>query len=879
MAVAAWDLVGRAEELALLDSAAGDGSGSIVVAGAVGVGKSRLVEEFLGHLKADRMRQVLVRATRSTATIPFGAFAAWAPEQTAVTGTDRLEVLRNTSRELLAGEDRLVVAVDDAHLLDEGSAALVLHLVGHAQVSVVVTVRSGEPCPDAVSALWKEGLAERVDLQSLSAPETVELVEGLLGGAVDPASQRRLWVLTQGTPLYVREVVRAGIDQEVLVEDGGVWRWRGELTGGGRLGELVVDQLGRASTDQRRALELLAFGEPLPIELLAQLGLMDTVAEAEQHGYVVTEERPDGLMVRLGHPLYGEVLRANVRPLTAREHCKRLAAAAEAVGWLDRDPLRVASWWLESGTTQGPPEVFLAAAARALGLVEWQLAKRLARAAEDSGAGVQASSARAAALWALERWDEVEELFADLSQRELDDESAADVALAHARYLFWLRGRSSAALDVITTAAEELQPPTRGHVLAYGGYLASFACDPAEAERLATAAIVGAGPAVAFRVEAMAAASLAWMSQGQTAAAIAAAEMAIPHVPVELGLDPNPTAVLPAAYALACVLDGRLDDAAGITETVMALADADEGAKMFRGLAHTLVGRIALCQGRMDVARRHGKEGLSILTEGGLLPGHWPAAVVATDAPQLGDTASAKEALDWVATSRTPVPLYALELNLARAWFAAAQGELSTARALADDVATEAAAVGAFAFELFALTDLARLGAPEAASARLDELAEIIAGAFAPAVAAFVRALTARHGNGLDDASARFEAMGAVLIAAEAAAAAAAQHRREGRRGSAIASLTRARQLVAQTGGACTPLLQGIDAEPALATLTDREREVVELAARGMTNRDIASHLYVSIRTVNTHLAHAYAKLGLNDRTQLAALLRPGQPR
>jgi DNA-binding CsgD family transcriptional regulator len=45
-----------------------------------------------------------------------------------------------------------------------------------------------------------------------------------------------------------------------------------------------------------------------------------------------------------------------------------------------------------------------------------------------------------------------------------------------------------------------------------------------------------------------------------------------------------------------------------------------------------------------------------------------------------------------------------------------------------------------------------------------------------------------------------------------------------------------------------------------------------------MTNRDIAGQLFVSVRTVNTHLAHAYAKLGLNDRSQLAALW-PGQPR
>jgi DNA-binding CsgD family transcriptional regulator len=66
---------------------------------------------------------------------------------------------------------------------------------------------------------------------------------------------------------------------------------------------------------------------------------------------------------------------------------------------------------------------------------------------------------------------------------------------------------------------------------------------------------------------------------------------------------------------------------------------------------------------------------------------------------------------------------------------------------------------------------------------------------------------------------------------------------------------------------------------PVLATLTDREREVLELAARGLANREIASRLYVSIRTVHTHLYRAYAKLGVSDREQLAPLvLGPGAP-
>jgi DNA-binding CsgD family transcriptional regulator len=64
-----------------------------------------------------------------------------------------------------------------------------------------------------------------------------------------------------------------------------------------------------------------------------------------------------------------------------------------------------------------------------------------------------------------------------------------------------------------------------------------------------------------------------------------------------------------------------------------------------------------------------------------------------------------------------------------------------------------------------------------------------------------------------------------------------------------------------------------------VALLTDREREVVELAARGLTNREIADRLFVSVRTVNTHLYRSYAKLGVNDRSQLAPLLFPPDDR
>ena len=63
------------------------------------------------------------------------------------------------------------------------------------------------------------------------------------------------------------------------------------------------------------------------------------------------------------------------------------------------------------------------------------------------------------------------------------------------------------------------------------------------------------------------------------------------------------------------------------------------------------------------------------------------------------------------------------------------------------------------------------------------------------------------------------------------------------------------------------------------AVLTVREREMANLVAAGLNNRDIADRLTVSVRTVEGHLYRACTKCDCTDRDQLAALIRSGQPR
>ena len=96
--------------------------------------------------------------------------------------------------------------------------------------------------------------------------------------------------------------------------------------------------------------------------------------------------------------------------------------------------------------------------------------------------------------------------------------------------------------------------------------------------------------------------------------------------------------------------------------------------------------------------------------------------------------------------------------------------------------------------------------------------------------------------------------------------------------GDALLSPGVTRRLIAEFA---TRAKQPVDTA-ALNALTDREREVMALAAQGLSNDDIASTLFVSPATAKTHVSRAMVKLGARDRAQLvviayeAGLVRPG---
>jgi DNA-binding NarL/FixJ family response regulator len=84
--------------------------------------------------------------------------------------------------------------------------------------------------------------------------------------------------------------------------------------------------------------------------------------------------------------------------------------------------------------------------------------------------------------------------------------------------------------------------------------------------------------------------------------------------------------------------------------------------------------------------------------------------------------------------------------------------------------------------------------------------------------------------------------------------------------GEAVLSPAIATRVVGQMRGA-----GGSGSSPAAEPISARELEVLELVARGASNRDAAARLFISEATVKTHLMHIYSKLGVNDRAAAVA--------
>jgi DNA-binding CsgD family transcriptional regulator len=873
--VGKWPLVGRGKELAQLTAAVAAGRGAVVT-GPAGVGKTALAMRCL-RVAGDRgMPVARATATRASRGLLFGALAPFlppGPDGEGLSGENHGELLRRYVRAVAgraAAGRPLVVFVDDAHLLDDGSATLVQQLALTRAATVLVTVRLGEAAPDPVVALWKDGPAERIEVRALDGAEVEELLGGVLGGPVDVAAVRQLTGRCRGNPLFLRELVSGALESGALAEEGGIWQLRGALRPTARLVELVAGRLGDLSGPERAALELVTLGEPLGQGELAALAEPAAVGALERKGLIASSRDGRRVQVRLAHPVYGDVVRAGIGVLREQAITRSLAGVIEAAGARRReDALLLASLRLTGGG--GSAALLEAGAVAARARHDYALTERLARAAISEGAGADACYAAAEAAHFQGRYEQAERELAALAAASITDTQRVQVALLRFDNAFLFRGPQETGLRLINDAADAIADQSwRGELLGRRSFFLGLRDGPRVAVEAGSALLQrsGSGP---FTV----------------------AHVAVSHSLVRLGrlddvlglLTPPPgSGAIPAAdeswdrwalfaaRAAALVYAGRLHEAGELLAAASSRVVTQPAAEANAFIAMASAA-LHFEQGRVHSASRRASESYVLFQKLGrrfvARRSYVYAALGLAFAGQAGRAAEALAAYD--AAGIPAALLYETDLAQARAWTAAAAGDFPSARRQLEAAAGLGEEIGDLIGAASALHGLARLGQAGKVSARLAALAGQVDGDLVAARAAYAAALAAADSEALGRAGGDFEDLGALLYAAEASAEAAVLLRRAGETRRAAAAEQKAVRLLTCCEGAATPPVAAITAR---VRLTRGELDTAMQAATGRSNKQIAAEMHLSVRTVESHLQRAYGKLGIPGRHELADALR-----
>jgi DNA-binding CsgD family transcriptional regulator len=858
-------LTGRFEELGeALQSLRATPIAGVAIAGSPGVGKTRLARAVVEARREDGVEVEWVSATNAASVVPLSVFAHLLPPPSD-RATEPLDVFRTVAPALRerAGDRELLLVVDDAHLLDDASAALLLQLSMAGVVRLLLTLRSGARVPDALVALWKDRFVERIELQPLGRDDVEHLLAGVLGGRIDGATVDRTWRVTGGNALYLRELVDDLRRSGALHDDDGLWRWHGDLAPGARLVELVNARLDRLGDDERFGVDLLAVAERLEASVVRDLCGSRAMASLEDDACITIDQDRGRSWAALVHPVYGDVLRATMARSRWVEVCGRLLEAVRATGARRAgDVLRVVVWAREAGIDVDP-DFLVDAAVHANAVADRALAEQLARAAlvHDPSSDI-AALALGEALVYQARFREAAEVLNGVAGR--DDPTRARIA-------HWLAmavndgHRDPDGAHAVLVAAEatvserrwlDFLRADRAAVLAQSGR-------EAMAAELVEDLIEDDDTDEIVKLRAITPVGWKWVVSGQARRAADAARglvgAALRH-PTEL---PRAISWVFHTRAMAMLFLGELDELDRVLERLAATPNPEAA-------PHVLLyrGRVALLRGKLAHASADLRESLPGLANPSA-ERVWALALLAEANAQLGDVATSerfrREAADGTDDLST---FYTADVARASTWTWAANGELSRARTALLEVAERCRADGEPGPELHVLHDALRLGAVAETAGRLGELAEVVDGSWARPFADHARGRREDDGALLDQAAERFEEIGALRYAAEARAEAAVAHRQAGLLARTLASTAASERLLARCEGSVVPPLP--TADPSAPSLSKREDEIARLAARGLSNREIADRLFVSVRTVEGHLHRIYAKVGVNDRSELA---------
>ena len=886
-------LVGRDADLARVatafDAAEHGNPTFVLVLGEAGLGKTVFLRAATWLARARGLRTLAGTAIASGSSMPYlplvaplqaalASASAGPPGASAVRSIlqgpsdseeeadpTRASRLVEAIYELLAAEPTLLV-VDDVHWADAATLT-VLDYLGHRATSVPLAViaaaRDDEPGSPSSLPIADGRRYLQLPLSRLSRAAVRDQVSRLVGQPPPDSFVDELFARSAGNPLFVEELVS---------------RAQGSPVATPSLRALVDGRVALLDGHARLVTDALAIlGRPVDADTVSAVAgltadaVEPALAAAARGGVVVRSADTHALR----HPLFGEAIVANLTGTSRAAELHRRAAT-----WLEgsgASPAELAAHWLSAGDR----------------MRAWSTSLEAATQAEASSAFVEARHhlERAAAIWPVGRHgrDAVLMRAASAAWMAGDPDAAVELALearstgldtmestvALAQYL-WDAGRRQESTDAFASvvAPDDAEIAPRSHVIALWG--------------LGRGRIGQGDPRAAYRL------------------AIEAAERAA---------EISDLTWVGHAWVLAGMSRAWMNDIGGLEELQRGFAasvQSDDPEAV--GHAYQFLVEMLTMAGRHDEARGLGLEGISVCERLGLARWHGAdlrgrTALVLIEA---GDWTTAEGILDgaepraFVAMARALLAIRRGDWDVAEHDLDASTAELAIGgrgrigglsemgkvelawlRGEATSALAELEAVppqpGVWATDLAVrrATWSARLGRPQA------EPVEHFEAALAEAANAELAAARSGEGRAWLEAADRwqrasrpYERAVALLLCAEAAYQ--ARDRNAGRTALEEALATARRLGAAPIVGRAERLAQRarisvgrrLESRADPMRLTDREREVLVLLAEGMTNPQIAQHLFISPKTVGIHVTHVLEKLDAHTRGEAVATAR-----
>lgn len=461
-----WSLLARSRDLSkagkFLDS---PDSYGVVLTGQRGIGKSGLARAVVSSL-GPKVHSLQLRNTVANGQTPYGCLGfllARLPSEAVSSPTGILHAVTSLIRQEAAGRDTVLI-VDNAGGMDPMSTGVLLNLMATGTAKVVATVQRASDLPADFHRLVLEGELGEVHLNTLSEEQTKQVLGSVLGHYVSSTLVGSLHAAVGGNPMLLHALLEEQRQTGNLVLNDSVWtlRDRIKLEGATVVEDFVRSKLARETQASRTVVEILACAQRATLVDLAGIFGTEVLVEMEDSGLLAVE-RGENHWVSLRDPYVGEVVHSWLSTRRRRELRLMLHGPKEPElqGLAAQDLLSYAAWMHSCEDEPMPsPAHALAAGRAALDNYDPNFAIQCTLSLDPKDEEwVPGQRLKAAAylmldlpLHAAQALDEVSESHL----AALDPVEFAEVTAAKCQAMTWIDGRAGMVPGVISDGLETL---------------------------------------------------------------------------------------------------------------------------------------------------------------------------------------------------------------------------------------------------------------------------------------------------------------------------------------------------------------------------------------------------------------------------------------